>query len=97
MDLNRLRRDRGQYFPLPSPEEAMAYPYTEQDRIKLSRARKRLFVGSAATVLNKLQPLITACQADEVMITCSIYDHEKRKASYTLLADAFGLQRSEAA
>ncbi len=97
MDLNRLRRDRGQYFPLPSPEEAMAYPYTEQDRIKLSRARKRLFVGSAATVLNKLQPLITACQADEVMITSSIYDHEKRKASYTLLADAYGLQRSEAA
>ena len=80
MDLNRLRRDRGQYFPLPSPEEAMAYPYTEQDRIKLARARKRLFVGSPATVLDKLQPLITACQADEVMITASIYDHEKRKA-----------------
>jgi luciferase family oxidoreductase group 1 len=97
MDLNRLRRDRGQYFPLPSPEEAMAYPYTDQDRIKLGRARKRLFVGSPATVLNKLQPLITACQADEVMITTSIYDHEKRKASYTLLADAFQLQRSEAA
>jgi luciferase family oxidoreductase group 1 len=97
MDLNRLRRDRGQYFPLPSPEEAMAYPYTDQDRIKLGRARKRLFVGSPATVLNKLQPLISACQADEVMITTSIYDHEKRKASYTLLAEAFGLQRSEAA
>jgi luciferase family oxidoreductase group 1 len=97
MDLNRLRRDRGQYFPLPSPEEAMAYPYTEQDRIKLARGRKRLFVGSPATVMSKLQPLISACQADEVMITASIYDHEKRKASYTLLAEAFGLRRSEAA
>jgi luciferase family oxidoreductase group 1 len=97
MDLNRLRRDRGQYLPLPSPEEAAAYPYTDQDRIKLGRARKRLFVGSPATVLSKLQPLISACQADEVMITTSIYDHEKRKASYTLLAEAFGLQRSEAA
>jgi luciferase family oxidoreductase group 1 len=97
MDLNRLRRDRGQYFPLPSPEEAMAYPYTEQDRIKLGRARKRLFVGSPSTVMNKLQPLITACQADEVMVTTSIYDHEKRKESYTLLAEAFGLQRDAAA
>ena len=97
MDLNRLRRDRGQYFPLPSPEEAMAYPYTEQDRIKLGRARKRLFVGSPSTVMNKLQPLITACQADEVMVTTSIYDHEKRKESYTLLAEAFGLQRNAAA
>jgi luciferase family oxidoreductase group 1 len=97
MDLNRLRRDRGQYFPLPSPEEAMAYPYTEQDRIKLGRARKRLFVGSPSTVMNKLQPLIAACQADEVMVTTSIYDHEKRKESYTLLAEAFGVQRSAAA
>ena len=26
MDLNRLRRDRGQYSPLPSVEEALAYP-----------------------------------------------------------------------
>lgn len=97
MDLNRLRRDRGQYFPLPSPEEALAYPYTEQDRIKLSRARKRLFVGSAATVREKLQPLIDACQADEVMITTSIFDHEKRKHSYTLLAEAFGLKKDPTA
>ena len=97
MDLNRLRRDLGQYFPLPSPEEAMAYPYTEQDRIKLSRARKRLFVGSPATVTEKLQPLIAACQADEIMVTTSIFDHEKRKESYTLLAEAFGLQRRVAA
>src|ERR1700721_1996866 len=29
MDLNRLVRDRGQYIPLPSIEEAQGYPYTE--------------------------------------------------------------------
>lgn len=97
MDLNRLRRDRGQYFPLPSPEEALAYPYTEQDRVKLARARKRLSVGSAKTVREKLQPLIDACQADEVMVTTSIFDHEKRKRSYTLLAEAFGLEKDPAA
>src|SRR6201994_1822729 len=32
MDLNRLRRDRGQYLPLPSVEEARAYPYTDAER-----------------------------------------------------------------
>ena len=47
--------------------------------------------------MNKLQPLISACQADEVMITTSIYDHEKRKESYTLLAEAFGLGKQAAA
>ena len=38
MDLNRLRRDRGQYLPLPSVEEALAYPYTES-RARLDRAQ----------------------------------------------------------
>ena len=32
-DLNRLRRDRGQYAPLPSPEEAEAYPYTAAEQL----------------------------------------------------------------
>ena len=31
-DLNRLRRDRGQYLPLPSVEEALAYPYSDAER-----------------------------------------------------------------
>src|SRR5580704_8141934 len=32
MDLNRLLRDRGQYRPLPSVEEALAYPYSDSER-----------------------------------------------------------------
>ncbi len=51
MDLNRLRRDRGQYLPLPSVEEALAYPYTESERASIARNRSRLFVGSPATVM----------------------------------------------
>src|ERR1700686_5534144 len=37
MDLNRLRRDRGQYLSLPSPEEALAYPYTAAAPAPLAR------------------------------------------------------------
>src|SRR6201992_165499 len=48
MDLNRLRRDRGQYLPLPRPEEATAYPYTDAERAAVARNRSRLFLGSAA-------------------------------------------------
>ena len=97
MDLNRLRRDRGQYLPLPSPEEALAYPYTDADRAMIARSRRRLFVGSPATVLNKLRGMIEASQADEVMVTSSIYDHDLRKRSYSLLAEAFNLEQSAAA
>src|SRR5258708_18417238 len=32
MDLNRLRRDRRQYLPLPSVVEALAYPYSDAER-----------------------------------------------------------------
>ena len=53
MDLNRLRRDRGQYPPLPSVEEALAYPYTDSERASIARNRSRLFVGSPATVMAK--------------------------------------------
>jgi luciferase family oxidoreductase group 1 len=97
MDLNRLRRDRGQHLPLPSPEEAMAYPYTDAERVAVARNRSRLFVGSPATVMQKLQPMIDASKPDELMVISAIYDHEARKKSYSLLADAFGLAKQEAA
>src|SRR5258708_4272963 len=42
MDLNRLRRDRGQYLTLPSVEEAQAYPYTHAERGSIARNRSRL-------------------------------------------------------
>ncbi|WP_316177203.1 LLM class flavin-dependent oxidoreductase [Bradyrhizobium sp. SZCCHNRI1009] len=97
MDLNRLRRDRGQFLPLPSPEEATAYMYTDADRASIARNRSRLFVGAPATVRAKLDPMIAASQADELMVITAIYDHDARKRSYSLLADAFGLERKAAA
>src|SRR6266700_5815818 len=96
-DLNRLRRDRGQYLPLPSVEEALAYPYTDSERVSMARNRARLFVGSPATVMAKLQPMIAASGPDELMIITAVYDHDARKKSYSLLADAFGLGKKAAA
>src|SRR5690242_3054666 len=97
MDLNRLRRDRGQYLPLPSVEEALAYHYSEAERASVMRNRSRLFVGSPATIMTKLQPMIAASQPDELMIITAVYEHDARKKSYSLLADAFGLAKKVAA
>ena len=97
MDLNRLRRDRGQYLPLPSVEEALAYPYSEAERASVVRNRSRLFVGGPATLMQKLQPMIAESQPDELMIITAVYDHEARKKSYSLLADAFDLGKQAAA
>ncbi|HLJ00762.1 MAG TPA: LLM class flavin-dependent oxidoreductase [Bradyrhizobium sp.] len=97
MDLNRLWRDRGQYRPLPSIEEAIDYPYTDSDRATIARNRARLFVGSPKTVMQKLEPMMSASQADELMVITAVFDHEARKKSYSLLADAFGLVKKVAA
>jgi luciferase family oxidoreductase group 1 len=90
-DLNALRRSRGEYLPFPSPDEAAAYPYTPTDREKIRRNRARLFVGTGQHIVDRLMPLIEAANADEVMITTTIYEHAARKRSYALLAEAFGV------
>ena len=92
VDLNFVRRSRGEYLPLASPEEAAAYPYSPAERGVIARNRLRLFVGTKATLLERLSQMITATKADEVMITAMIYDHAARRRSYELLAEAFELK-----
>src|ERR1700742_3052331 len=60
MDLNRLRRDRGEYWPLPSVEEALAYPYTDAERASIARNRSRVFAGTPATIMSRLTPMLDA-------------------------------------
>jgi luciferase family oxidoreductase group 1 len=95
VDLNFVRRRRGDYLPLATPEEALAYPYSPAERGLIARNRARLFVGTKSEVRERLQPLIDATKADEVMITTMIYDHAARRHSFELLAEAFGLRCGE--
>jgi hypothetical protein len=41
--------------------------------------------------------MITSSKADELMVITAVYDHDARKKSYSLLADAFGLAKKAAA
>jgi luciferase family oxidoreductase group 1 len=89
VDLNFVRRNKGEYQPLASPEDAIAYDYAPVDKARIAQNRTRLSVGSPATVKAKLAPLLAATQADELMVTTMIYSHEARKHSYELLAKTF--------
>ena len=89
VDLNIVRRAKGEYLPLASPEEAAAYEYSPVDRARIAQNRARLSVGTPATVKARLSPLIEATKADELMITTMIFDHQARKRSYELLAPIF--------
>jgi luciferase family oxidoreductase group 1 len=89
VELNFVRRAKGEYLPLASPEEAAAYNYTPVDKARIAQNRSRLTVGSPATVKARLEPLLAATKADELMVTTMIFDHAARKHSYALLAQAF--------
>ena len=89
--LHYVRRAKGEYLPLESPEAAAAYPYTAADRERMTRQRARLAVGSALTVKDCLLALAEATQANEIMITTMVFDHGARRHSYELLAEAFAL------
>jgi len=91
IDLNFVRRAKGEYLPLASPEEASTYPYTPVDRERIRVNRRRVIVGSPATVADRLAALTAATAADELMITTMIYDHAARRRSYELMAEAFAL------
>jgi luciferase family oxidoreductase group 1 len=89
VDLNAVRRAKGEYLPLASPEDAAAYDYTPVDRTRIAQSRARLSIGAPTTVMARLTPLIEQTKADEVMVTTMIFGHAARKRSYELLAKAF--------
>ncbi|HEX3858839.1 MAG TPA: LLM class flavin-dependent oxidoreductase [Pseudolabrys sp.] len=89
VDLNAVRRAKGEYLPLASPEDATAYAYTPVDRTRIAQSRARLSIGAPSTVMARLTPLIEQTKADEVMVTTMIFSHTARKRSYELLAKAF--------
>jgi luciferase family oxidoreductase group 1 len=91
VDLNLTWRNKGEYHPLASPEDAAKYPFTDAEKVAIAKNRARMSVGSPAMVKAKLEALIASTNADEVMVTTMIHGHAARKRSYELLAQAFGL------
>lgn len=93
--LARIWRDRGIFAPLPSPEEAAAYEYSNAEKLKLERLRAESFWGTPDTVAGKLRKLAADLQVDEVVVLTAAHDPEARRRSYALLAKEFGLDKGE--
>ncbi len=91
MDLARLRINRGEFLPLPSPEEALAYPYSEAEREAVRHYRDMSIVGAPDTVRALIEAKARDSGADEVMVVTNVHGHAERLRSYELLAEAFGL------
>ncbi|MEU6142030.1 MsnO8 family LLM class oxidoreductase [Streptomyces sp. NPDC047081] len=71
----------------PTPQQARAHTWTEEDRALVQDRLDTQFVGSPARVADRLQQLQEATGADELLITTITHDHADRVRSYELLAE----------
>jgi alkanesulfonate monooxygenase SsuD/methylene tetrahydromethanopterin reductase-like flavin-dependent oxidoreductase (luciferase family) len=81
----------GRPIAFPPPEEALAYPFTEQERALLRSVEARSVVGTPDHVKAKLMSLAEQHGAEELVIVTITYDSASRLRSYELLAKEFGL------
>lgn len=96
-DLWRLRQRRdGEHGTVPTPEEAMNYPYTDLDRRVVMDSRNRAIVGDQDHVHDELAKLAESYEVDEIFIVTITHDHQARIRSYELLAEAFDIPGSTA-
>ncbi|HJU67213.1 MAG TPA: LLM class flavin-dependent oxidoreductase [Gemmatimonadaceae bacterium] len=90
--LGWVRLQRGEYGPLPSPEEALAYPYTAQERAVAAAYRRLQVVGTARQVHDRIDAMVNETGADEIIVVTMVHGHAPRLRSYQLLAAEFGLR-----
>lgn len=91
MGLAVINMRSGRPAPLPTPEDALAYPYNDAERDHIRRYRRAQVVGDARTVHDEIVDLVERTQADEVMVMTMVHDHAERLRSYELIAGAFGI------
>jgi luciferase family oxidoreductase group 1 len=91
-ELSILRLRSGRPGPMPSPEEAAAYPWSEGERAAVEEWAGLVSTGTPDQVAADLDRRARSAGADELIITTSIHDPAERRHSYDLLASAWGLK-----
>ena len=86
-----MRLLTGRPIAFPSPEESLAYPFTEQELALLKTVEARSIVGTPDQVKAKLELLAKQHGAEEMVVVTITYDYASRLRSYELLAKEFGL------
>jgi luciferase family oxidoreductase group 1 len=85
---------QGRSIPVPSPETALAWL---ADNPQLAgQTGRRVIAGTPARVRAGIEAAVAEYGADEAMLVNILYDHQARKRSYTLVAEAFTERRDAA-
>lgn len=89
--LSWLRMRHGWPGRMPTPEEALAYPYTPIEREFVRDRLSAVVHGDAGTVRAGLEELRKRTGADELMITTMVHGAPARLRSHELVARAYGM------
>jgi alkanesulfonate monooxygenase SsuD/methylene tetrahydromethanopterin reductase-like flavin-dependent oxidoreductase (luciferase family) len=76
-------------IPFPTPEEARAHVWSEDDLELVKDRVDTQFVGTPGAVAERLRVLRRVTGADELLVTTITHDHTDRVRSYELLAEAW--------
>ena len=80
----------GRPSPLPPPVEGFEESLDRYARSMINDALSCAIVGSPETVRQGMEAFIARTGASELMVTANIFDHEKRKRSFSIAAGAHG-------
>src|SRR4029077_12983871 len=79
---------QGRLIPVPPPDKAVRFLETQA----ASGPRRRSIVGTPETVRAGLIDVAAQYAAEEVIVVTITHDHEARRRSYELIAEAFALE-----
>jgi luciferase family oxidoreductase group 1 len=87
--LSMLRLRAGNPGLVPTPEEALAYPYSPQEREAIETMTDAHVVGGPDTVRKGLRELLERTRPEELMVSTNVADPAARRRSYEIVADIF--------
>jgi luciferase family oxidoreductase group 1 len=88
-DLAMVRLMQNRPGPVPTPEEAAAHRWTEQEEQLAAQRRRFASVGTPDQVHEDLERRRSDAGADELVVTTQVHDLAERVLSYELVAKAF--------
>lgn len=91
-DLNLLKFEQGRFEPMSSYEEIADYVFSPEELLRINNNKGRIVSGTAEQVKTQLIALAEAFDVDEIIATTMTYSQQDRLRSFTLLAEAFGLE-----
>ena len=87
-DLWRLRVERGEFGPFPSPAEALAHQPTPAERDRIAARREHQILGTKHVVKAQLDAVAASCGAEELVVVSITHEFRERVRCYELLMEA---------